>query len=137
MRRRIVSSVDETLVPPFDPEALKTLASEGVRQAASFAAQFTILAQFPEIRIFSSGTPNENGMLFCDTPFRRELLELIVRSSVVTVSLGMVPCSGWDGADKITARCELIFKRHRNVIRTIGLYFERASGICVCTDKSR
>lgn len=136
MRRRIVSSVHETLAPPLGQEALKTLASEGMRQAASFAAQFSIFAQFPAIRFFSSGTPNENGMLFCDTPFRTELLETVLHSSIITVGLGMATCPACDGEDKITALCELVFKRGGRPIRTIELYFERTTGLCVCTAKS-
>ena len=133
MRRRIVSSTNECFAAPLSEEALKTLSSEGMKTAASFAAQFTVAAQFPVVTVFKSGTPHENGHLFCDTPARKDLFKCIESASVISVELGMIndQCDGRDRTDPILVVCAITFKRGGEAFAWRTYFFERSSGICI------
>ena len=63
------------------------LQSKGISEAMSFIGRFQVLALVPWAKIFSSGTPAQNGYLYCDSPINKKLLEFIGRSSVITINV--------------------------------------------------
>ena len=130
MRRRVVSSTDDGFGAPLNAEALKTISSEGMKMAGSFAVQVSLAAQFFPIQLFSSGTPHENGHLFCDTPARKDLLNCIEKASMISITLG-TERSPEERSDPVLTVCTIAFRRDSEIIARRTYYFDRATGDCV------
>src|SRR6266567_4416162 len=128
MRRRIVFSTDELLGELKTPEAVKVACSKGMEAAASFAGRFQTMALMPKVGIFTSGTPMENGCLYCDSPVRRELLDLIEKSSLISIVMRYGKSSALDGEDKRAIICEVTFRKSSRVIKIVSFYFLLENG---------
>lgn len=123
MKRRVVFSIDKLLGEQSGPEAARIVCSKGMEEAASFASRFSILALTPWTQVFTSGTPEENGYLYLDTPARKELLEAISHASIISIRLKYEPADCYDGKDKRAINCEVSFRRAGVVFQTMRFFF--------------
>jgi len=123
MRRRIVFSVDQFLGELKTPEAVKIAGSKGMEMAASFASRFSVMAMMPKVGVLTRGTPVENSYLYCDSPARRELLDLIETASLIAVVIRYGKIDQWDDEDARAIICEITFRRAKQVLRTVSFYF--------------
>lgn len=119
MRRRIVFSLDQSLTD----SSREIICSKGMQIASSFAIRFQIFALAPDVKIFSSGTPTENGFIYCETPARKDLLKHINSASLIAIKLKYEKDSLWDGEDPRAIVCEISFRKAKTTFQVDSFYF--------------
>lgn len=121
MRRKIVFSIDQTLTGR--PEAAKLVLSKGMRAASSFATRFQIMALLPWAEVFTSGTPEENSYLYCDSPARRDLLSAIDKASLIAIKIRYDEAAHWDSKYQNAIVCEISFRRDKVTFQIDSFFY--------------
>jgi len=125
MGRRVVFQLD--WVP--DGKTFKLLASEGMRAAYSFASRLAAVATMPlTVDLYSSGSPFENGALYCDTCLRQEIRDNISKAKVISIRLALGRAPYVDAPDKPCATCEIYFKRDGKAFYKAWYHFDFTTG---------
>ena len=110
------------------------LASPGMEASVSFAHRFSILAGMPWISIYISGGPMESEALYCDTPFKLDIVRNLTRATVVSINITGGATSEWKCENQshpegtIAAVCEIYLKRNASAFRKLWFLFEELSG---------
>ncbi|MFA5838752.1 MAG: hypothetical protein WC849_02345 [Candidatus Paceibacterota bacterium] len=134
-----MNKIELSMEEKFHSESVEIrtiLQSKGMRNAMSFIGRFQAFALVPWAKIFSSGTPHQNGYLYCDSPVNRKLLEFISRSSIIMINVGHKKGSLYkENGEDIVCKISFMYS-NRKVFQVTKLGFSLEEGELFSTSYS-